>query len=376
MKFFSFCKSSLTSLCLASLILASSAGQSQAQPRNEDQAPKADAVPQNFNWAALADRIGRASELKSLHAIIVAQNGMIVLREGFRGHSPEELVNIKSLSKTVLSAVAGAAVDKGVLKGVDQKIAPVLAKNLPSNPDPRMEDITVGDLLSLRAGLEGTSGRNYGAWISSRNWVRFALSQPFVDEPGGEMIYSTGSSHLLSAVLTQVSGQSTAELAQEWLAEPLDIRLPKWERDPQGIFLGGNNMAMSADALLRFGEMYRNGGVYNGTRILPDSWIKASWTPGGRSIHSGHSYGYGWFITEMAGHQVFYGWGYGGQMLYVVPSLALTVVMISDPNQPSGANGYVHSLHDLLAREIIPAARQVSSPLPSDAASAAPIPLQ
>jgi CubicO group peptidase (beta-lactamase class C family) len=300
----------------------------------------------------------------------VAQNGVIALREGFRGHSPKDQVNIKSLSKTVLSAVVGAAIDKGVLAGVDQKLVPILAKNVPSDADPRLEDITVGDLLSMRAGLEGTSGRKYGAWVSSRNWVRFALSQPFVDEPGGKMIYSTGSSHLLSAALTQVSGQSTAELARKWIAEPLGIRLPNWERDPQGIFLGGNNMAMSADALLRFGEMYRTGGLYNGIRVLPDSWIKASWTPGSRSMHSGHSYGYGWFIAEMAGHQVFYGWGYGGQMLYIVPSLALTVVMISDPNQPSGANRYVNSLHQLLAREIIPAARNIVSPEPSDAASA------
>src|SRR5690606_22152281 len=108
--------------------------------------------------------------------------------------------NIKSASKTVISALIGIAIDKGVLENTDQKIAPLLKASLPADPDPRLNDITIGDLLTMRAGLERTSGANYGSWVQSRDWVRNALARPFVDEPGGRMLYSTGSTHLLSAV--------------------------------------------------------------------------------------------------------------------------------------------------------------------------------
>ena len=208
----------------------------------------------------------------------------------------------------------------------------------------------------MRAGLERTSGPNYGSWVASPDWVRDVLARPFVAEPGGPMLYSTGSYHLLSAVLTRTSGRSTLALAREWLGAPLAIEIPPWTRDPQGFYLGGNNMALAPRALLRLGETYRQGGAHRGRRVLSGGWVEASWTPRVRSPFTGHSYGYGWFIAQARGRLVCYAWGYGGQMIYVVPDLALTVAMTSDPNAPSGRSGYVRELHGLLAGAIIPAA--------------------
>jgi CubicO group peptidase (beta-lactamase class C family) len=299
--------------------------------------------------------VERARELSSLHALIVAHNGSVVTEHVFKGPALDRAVNIKSASKTVLSALVGIAIDKKVLQGVDQPVASILAQSVPKDADERIGQITIGHLLSMRAGLERTSGRNYGAWISSGNWVRDALSRPFIDEPGGRMLYSTGSTHLLSAALTRASRRSTLELARDWLGEPLDITIPPWTRDPQGIYLGGNEMSLSPRALLRFGEMYRQNGVIDGKRVVSENWIKESWTPRTASPFTGDSYGYGWFMREVRGHQVYYAWGYGGQMLYVVPSLALTVVMTSDPTQPSRQDNHVGQLHALLADGIIPA---------------------
>ena len=138
------------------------------------------------------------------------------------------------------------------------------------------------------------------------------------------MLYSTGSYHLLSAALTQASGRSTLALARDWLGEPLGIDIPPWTRDPQGFYLGGNNMMLSPRALLRFGEMYREGGAWRGAQVLPQAWVEASWTPRTSSFFTGHAYGYGWFIVQARGHPVAYAWGYGGQMIYVVPDLGLT----------------------------------------------------
>lgn len=300
----------------------------------------------------------QAEALPRLRTLIVARHGTVVAESHFRGPALDQPVNIKSASKSVLSALAGIAIDRGVLTGPEQQIAPLLRADVPEGADPRIETITVGNLLSMQAGLGRTSGPNYGAWVASPNWVRYALSRPFEEEPGGRMLYSTGSSHLLSAILTRASGRSTHDLAQEWLAEPLGIRLPAWPRDPQGIYFGGNDMLMSPRALLRFGELYRQDGVMGGRRILPEGWVAESWRPRTTSRWSGNPYGYGWFSEQAAGYDVHYAWGYGGQMLFIVPALELTVVMTSDPSPHPRTESHVGALHDLLAGGIIPAAEK------------------
>jgi CubicO group peptidase (beta-lactamase class C family) len=302
--------------------------------------------------------LARAQALPSLHSLLVARHGEELLAERFRGPGPGTPVNVKSVSKSVIAALVGAAIARGVLTGVDQPIAPVLDGLVPADADPRIQAITIDHLLTMRAGLERTSGRNYGRWVSSPDWVRHVLTRPFVAEPGARMLYSTGSYHLLSVAIARASGRSTLALARDWLGRPLGIEIPPWTRDPQGFYLGGNNMALAPRALLRFGEMYRQGGAFGGEQVLPADWVEASWTPRTRSIFTGHAYGYGWFIVQARGYRVAYAWGYGGQMIYVVPALGLTAVITSDPAAPSGRTGYVRQLHGLLADGIIPAAER------------------
>ena len=304
-----------------------------------------------------ARAVERAGQLDRTHSLLVARDGRIVLDEVYRGADSSSPANIKSLSKTVLAALVGAAIEQGVVAGADQTIGELIGARMPEDADPRVAEITVGNLLSMQSGLERTSGSNYGAWVASSDWVADALARPFVDEPGGRMLYSTGNSHILSAALTWHSGQSTRELAQTWLGEPLSIRIPEWPADPQGIYFGGNDMRLSPRALLRVGELYRLGGEIDGRRILPEGWVEASWTPRGRSPFNHNRYGYGWFITELAGEDVYYGWGFGGQMLYVIPSLALTIVITSDPNPPGAGSAYLRELDALVAETLIPAAR-------------------
>jgi CubicO group peptidase (beta-lactamase class C family) len=309
--------------------------------------------------AALVEQtLQRAAGLPALRALLVARAGEERVAQAFRGPGLDRPVNVKSVSKSVLAALIGAAIERGILDGVDQRIAPLLNDLVPADADPRVAAITIDHLLTMRAGLERTSGRNYGRWVASPDWVRYALSRPFIGQPGGPMLYSTGSYHLLSAVLTRASGRSTLELARAWLGDPLGIVIPPWTRDPQGFYLGGNNMLLAPRALLRFGEMYRQGGAHGGRRVLPARWVEASWTPRVRSRFTGHHYGYGWFIAQARRHRVCYAWGYGGQMIYVVPDLALTVVMTSDANTPSARSGHVQRLHALLVEGLIPAAER------------------
>ena len=181
----------------------------------------------------------------------------------------------------------------------------------------------------MRSGLESTSSRNYGAWVQSSNWIRHALAKPLLAAPGTQMIYSTGNSHLLSAILAKAAGKSTLAFAQEALAKPLGFSLSPWMRDPQGNYFGGNEMVMTPLQMLAFGEMYRNGGHVNGRQILSKAFIEDTFEPRGRSRISGREYGYGWWMRDMAGRKAFYAWGFGGQYIFLVPSLDLTVVSTS-----------------------------------------------
>lgn len=350
---------SLTAILVTFAVGLSGCGQAEtsvAAPPGQANVVATRGATRGLDPTLIEQAMTEAAALERVQSIVIACDGQILAERRLRGPPLDTPVNIKSASKTVLSAVAGAAVLHGVLDGVDQPVAPILAADLPPSPDPRLNRITVGDLMSMQAGLGPTSGANYGAWVASPNWVRYALARPFVDAPGGRMIYSTGSSHLLSAVLTRASGRDTHALAQDWLAQPLGIRILAWSRDPQGIYFGGNDMMMSPHDLIRFGELYRNDGMMDGERILPPDWVAASWRPRTRSPWSGYGYGYGWFFKRTQDHDVHFAWGYGGQMLFVVPDLRLTVVMISDPTPRPRAESHIPALQALLDERIIPAA--------------------
>ncbi|HYI72286.1 MAG TPA: serine hydrolase [Skermanella sp.] len=297
----------------------------------------------------------RAARLDQLHGLIVGLNGEIVVGKAFRGPELDRPVNVKSVSKTIVATLAGIALDRGVLSDVDQPFADIVPEMVPRSADPRVRKVTVAQLLTMQAGLEPTSGPNYGRWVESPNWVAFALGRPFVTEPGERMLYSTGSYHVLGAVLVRASKRNLLSLARDWLGDPLGIDIRPWTRDPQGFYMGGNNMALSPLALFRFGELWRSGGLWQGSRVLSAAWTEASWKPRARSPFSGDDYGYGWFLAEAQGRKVAYARGFGGQMVYVVPSLGLTVVVTSDPTRPARSGGYISDLNSILADDIIPA---------------------
>jgi CubicO group peptidase (beta-lactamase class C family) len=215
--------------------------------------------------------------------------------------------------------------------------------------------ITIEDLLTMRSGLESTSGRNYGAWVRSPNWVRFVLSRPLEAAPGETIEYSTGNTHLLSAILTRATRRSTWQFAQETLARPLGFSLARWTRDPQGIYFGGNEMLMTAREMVAFGELYLNGGRVAGKQIVPGQWIEASWVPRGRSYWSDQQYGYGWWMRDLGGRPAYFAWGFGGQYIFVLPDLDLVVTTTSSAAVGEERRRHRRGVLDLVEDQVIPA---------------------
>ena len=312
----------------------------------------------------------RASELPSLTSLIIAVDGEIAGERYYRGMRSTRQVNIKSAAKSVLSALVGIALAEGHLESLDQPLFELLPDHFPEEASPLHRRITLRHLLTMSAGLQTTSFRNYGGWVASRDWVRSAIDRPMVDRPGGRMIYSTGNSHLVSAILTRATGMSTLAFAQRRLFDPLGIRPPAWDRDPQGYYVGGNNMALTPRDLLKFGQLYLAGGSLETDRILPESWIRESWQPYRRSRWNGYGYGYFWWYRRSGSFDVHFAWGYGGQYLFVVPDLDLVVVATSRIGGSRRGRGHRREIHRLLDRYIVPvinAARPPAVSPPADA---------
>lgn len=293
-----------------------------------------------------------------LGSLLISRDGDLVVEEYFNGMQPHRLVNIKSASKSILSALMGIALHRGVIDSIDRRLVEFFPQHLDTTTAPRKAQISLRHILSMQACLETTSFYNYGEWVASSNWLRSALEQPMVCEPGSSMVYSTGNSHIVSAILTEASGMTTRQFAERYLFGPLGITRLAWDRSPEGYYFGGNNMALSPRALLKFGEMYLNGGRYDGKQILSEEWIERSWERYGRSDYSNHEYGLFWWIDEYAGRTVYFAWGYGGQYVFVVPTLDLVVVYTSSLPTRSESDRHNEELLDLLEESIIPAAER------------------
>ena len=304
---------------------------------------------------ALEDAARMAGGLDQLRCLVILHEGEQRFARAFRGPAPDRAANVKSVSKTLFALLAGAAFARGVAAGPEARLVEVAPLLVPRDADPRVEAITLGHLLSMTAGLERTSGSNYGRWVESGNWVAHALSRPFVAEPGAAFQYSTGAFHILGAALAVASGRSLHDMAEDWLARPLGIAIPPWTRDPQGFFFGGNEMALSPLSLARIGEMVRLGGLWEGREVIPAGWLETTMIPRARSPFSGDDYGYGWFLTELGGERAAYARGYGGQMLFILPQRALVIAVTSDPNRPARTAGHVGDLRRLVADGILPA---------------------
>ncbi|HET9358349.1 MAG TPA: serine hydrolase [Vicinamibacterales bacterium] len=301
---------------------------------------------------AFDEALGAAKELPRLHSLLASRRGELILERYFNGARATRDANVKSVAKSVISALVGVAIDRGLIPATETPIRtyfPELAKDR----DDRKQRITIEDLLTMRSGLESTSNRNYGAWVQSRNWVQHALAKPVFTLPGTEMEYSTGNTHLLSAILTKATGTSTWQFAQNALARPLGFTLPRWPQDPQGIYFGGNDMLLTPRQMLAFGELYLNGGRARGGQVVPSRWIETSFVPRGYSRISGQRYGYGWWMRELAGHQAYFAWGFGGQYIVIVPALELVVVTTSASTVAEDRRSHRRTLFELVEDLVI-----------------------
>ena len=296
------------------------------------------------------------SRLPDAYSLLVVKNGYLVLERYFSIGRPDRRAVIHSVTKSVMSALIGIALDKGHLRSVDQKLVEFLPEYFIGELDPMKRDISLKHLLTMTAGLKWNDwGPIMRAWYSSPNWTNFTIQLPQESSPGRIFNYNSSLSHLLSVILSKSTKMNTLDYANQNLFEPLGVQEKYWQKDPQGFRAGGFGLALLARDLAKIGFLYLNEGVWNGRSLISKSWVRESTRQQVHvhNLYGSNGYGYQWWIKEVDGCFSYGARGRRGQFIVVVPELDLVIVVTSETAQPHPPTSLHYlPLFDLVAKSV------------------------
>jgi CubicO group peptidase (beta-lactamase class C family) len=330
--------------------------------------------------SALLAAAGRSADsLGALQSLLVWRHGSLGYERYLHGGAADTPVNVKSVSKSFLSALVGIAVAQGKVKSLDQRVADVLPDgyrpvggelftDARRRSDSLRQRVTLRHLITMTSGLawDESNAPLVSALLMSSDPVRFAAELPVLAEPGARFNYATASSHLLAGAVARLVGSPLREFGERSLFGPAGIILSRWDADPEGVNFGGSEMFFTAREMLKLGILYLHHGTVGDHHIVPADWVAASVakqievaTPVYQHMVPGLT-GYGYFrwLRSGAGREMFCALGLGGQFVLVVPTLDLVIGGTSalDARNP-GNDAQFNGIFALVDRSIIPAAR-------------------
>ncbi|NEW07566.1 serine hydrolase [Paenibacillus sp. SYP-B3998] len=275
------------------------------------------------------------------YSVLIVRNGHIVFEKYYHNKTRNTPTGVFSVTKSVLSALTGIAIEKGYVKNVDQKISDFLPQVFSDVTDSRKKEITIKQALSMTGGLESVDN-TIGVWFQSPDWNMNTINKPLRNEPGSKFEYNTGLPHLLSGVLTKATGMSTEQFANKYLFGPLDITNYEWSQDPQGITSGGTRLSLTPRDMAKLGYLYLHEGEWEGQPIVSKKWVQAS-IHKQVEVDANTDYGYLFWLPDVKdknGKKVFAfeANGYGGQYIRVIPEWNLVVVMTSNPDSSANSS--------------------------------------
>ncbi|WP_052476345.1 serine hydrolase domain-containing protein [Cohnella kolymensis] len=266
----------------------------------------------------------RQVEKANIEYCQVYQRGEVLFTHSRHPGSAVELHKMNSITKSVLSLLIGIAMDRGELGTVHTSIA----EFLPGARKYAKDSLTLEHLLTMTPGIEWLEMGDWGGkpypMMNSEDWVEFVLTRPTIDPPGTLMIYNSGCSHLLSAILQQATGLKAAEYAERHLFGPLGIADYYWPADPDGINIGGFGLELDSADLLKLGRLMLDKGRWNNAQIVSENWVEMSTLPRYHTYSHIGSYAYHWWVMSdddlhPSEPYTYFAMGYGGQNIYIVP---------------------------------------------------------
>lgn len=273
----------------------------------------------------------KADELGFVDALLVIKDGYLVAEEYFNGYDLNTAHQIYSDTKSFMSALVGIAMEDGLIESPDKKIMDYFPEYIYAGMDSRFFDITVRHLLTMRMGIDNEENTLMPI-VRTNDWIRETFNLPLLFDPGQKFSYNSLETHLLSAILTKVTGKSALQYAVENLTGPMGIEIIQWNHDPLGNNTGGYDIYMKPRDMAVLGYLYQNEGKINNTQIVSKEWVDASltrtWAADSKKWGplTDYNYGYLWWLGKMNGYDLFMALGLGGQYIINFPDLNMIVV--------------------------------------------------
>jgi CubicO group peptidase (beta-lactamase class C family) len=303
--------------------------------------------------------------IPNIHSVTIAGGGSLVLDAYFYPYDETSPHDVASVTKSITTTLVGIAIDQGVF-ALDDPVLSFFPDREIANRDEFKERMTIEHLASMTSGFACEAEPDeptLAAMEGSEDYVQFALDLPMVAEPGTTFSYCSPGMHLLSAILTEATGMTESEFAQEYLFGPLGFGTVFWAEDPQGYSHGWGDAVIHPHDMAKLGQLFLNGGVWNGEQIVSETWIDDAVSVQASTASASTGYGFGWWVEQdpAAGGE-FGAVGRGGQFITVLPQPGSVVVV----------TGGAADFDDAQVLELIaPAIVNPAGPLPPNPQAAA-----
>lgn len=283
---------------------------------------------------------------QSINGIVIIRGGNLIFERYSNGFGPEDTHHVASVAKSITSALIGIAIDKGFIKGIDQKVVDFFPEYRSATEDFQKRSLTIKNLLTMTAPVSWQAGARGFEPLNrlrrQRNWIRFILDLLGKKGDMGKFQYTSVGSHLLSAIISRTTGKCAREFANENLFRPLGMKvIPDsnlqsfslddvfgknvngWINDPQGITIGGWGMTITPRDMARFGFLYLNKGRWEDKQIISRNWIEES------TAVNENDYGYNWWLKGSGSTFSYFAAGSGGSFISCIPGKDLVVAIAS-----------------------------------------------
>ncbi len=280
------------------------------------------------------------SQSNGLYSLLLAERGRVTQEEYFNGRTSEDLCHVQSLTKSIMSVLIGIAIDQELISNIDEPIVKYFPF-LEDDKDSLKQEITIAHLLDQTSGLLWNGHLEHQEWLASEDPIQYVLSRRLENKPGVSYNYNSGATHLLSAIVSISSGESTLEFARKYLFDPLNIEKYKWEKRGEKYHDGsGLGLEMLPKDLLKIGLLMASNGKYFDQQLVSEEWVKRSFDSDKKqktrwgireSMH-----GMCWYSAEFESQRVNYGMGYGGQFILIFPKTEVVIVATHNHDTPRG----------------------------------------
>ena len=319
---------------------------------------------QQVDSVLIDSALAKFSADQQMFGFVLIRNGLLVTEYYHPLLKPYNECELRSATKSYVSALVGIALAQGLIDSLDQPMISFFPEFNSPALDPRTRSITVRHLLTMRAGIDYSDGDPlHIPYTQSDHWVQKTIHLPLKYSPGEKFYYSSVQTHLLSAIIAKQSGMSTRDFGKKYLFEPGRIQIGHWDQDPQGIYFGGSGLSMTPRAMARFGEIIRQHGKAELSTVIPEEWIHRSIKPNNllNSIwgeFTSLNYGFSWWMNGSGPDSIFFAAGSGGQFIIIAPQKNAVIVTTANPNlSQSVIDRQEERIIQIITRYVLPALR-------------------